>query len=273
MTSRQVQTAGSHALLGTLSIIFLLPIASVVIAALHESGSFVRGFKWPETFHWSNFTTAWTDAGLGRLFRASAVIAVAVVPLAVVLATLAGYSLALLRPPGGRALRGVFLVGLAIPVEAVVVPLYFSLSDLGLTDTYLSVILAEAALFMPFGTLWMLTNFEGVPREIVEAARIDGASSMAALTKVLLPLSWPSITTLAALFFMWSWNQFLLVLVLIQDPQKRTVPSGLSRFVGEFTTNIPLLSASTLMAITPVLVVYLAFQRTFLRGMLQGAFR
>jgi raffinose/stachyose/melibiose transport system permease protein len=94
-----------------------------------------------------------------------------------------------------------------------------------------------------------------------------------ALTKVLLPLSWPSIATLAALFFMWSWNQFLLVLVLIQDPEKRTVPSGLSRFVGEFTTNIPLLSASTLMAITPVLVVYLAFQRTFVRGMLQGAFR
>jgi ABC-type glycerol-3-phosphate transport system permease component len=119
----------------------------------------------------------------------------------------------------------------------------------------------------------MMTNFEVVPREIVEAARIDGASTFAALTKVLLPLSWPSIATLAALFFMWSWNQFLLVLVLIQDPDKRTLPSGLSRFVGEFSTDVPLLSASTLMAITPVLVVYLAFQRTFVRGMLQGALR
>jgi raffinose/stachyose/melibiose transport system permease protein len=273
VTSTRAQTVGTHALLGTLSVIFLLPIASVLVAALHESGSFVRGFDWPDTFNWDNFITAWTDAGLGRLFRASAVIAAGVVPLAVVLATLAGYGLALLSPPGGRVLRVVFLIGLAIPVEAIVVPLYFSLSDLGLTDSYVSVILAETALFMPFGTLWMLTNFEGLPREIVEAARIDGASSVTALTKVLLPLSWPSIATLAALFFMWSWNQFLLVLVLIQDPEKRTVPSGLSRFVGEFTTNIPLLSASTLMAITPVLVVYLAFQRTFVRGMLQGAFR
>ena len=164
-------------------------------------------------------------------------------------------------------------MGLAIPLEAIVVPLYFTLDDVGLTDSYVSVILAEAALFMPFGTLWMMTNFEGVPREIVEAARIDGASPFAALTKVLLPLSWPSIATLAALFFMWSWNQFLLVLVLIQDPDKRTLPSGLSRFVGEYSTDVPLLSASTLMAITPVLVVYLAFQRTFVRGMLQGALR
>jgi ABC-type glycerol-3-phosphate transport system permease component len=273
VTSTRAHAAGSHALLGTLSIIFLLPIASMLIAALHESGSFLRGFSWPETFHWDNFVTVWTDAGLGQLFRASIVIAAGVVPLAIVLATLAGYGLALLRPPGGRALRGMFLLGLAIPVEAVVVPLYFSLSDLGLTDSYVSVILAETALFMPFGTLWMLTNFEGVPREIVEAARIDGASPVAALTKVLLPLSWPSITTLAALFFMWSWNQFLLVLVLIQDPDKRTVPSGLSRFIGEFTTNVPLLSAATLLAITPVLVVYLAFQRTFARGLLQGSLR
>jgi ABC-type glycerol-3-phosphate transport system permease component len=273
MRQTRLQTAGTHALLGTLSIIFLLPIASVVIAALHESGTFVRGFSWPETLNWDNFAAAWSDAGLSRLFRASAIIAVAVVPLSLLMATLAGYGLALLRPPGGRTLRGVFLMGLAIPLEAIVVPLYFTLDDVGLTDSYVSVILAEAALFMPFGTLWMMTNFEGVPREIVEAARIDGASPFAALTKVLLPLSWPSIATLAALFFMWSWNQFLLVLVLIQDPDKRTLPSGLSRFVGEFSTDVPLLSASTLMAITPVLVVYLAFQRTFVRGMLQGALR
>jgi ABC-type glycerol-3-phosphate transport system permease component len=269
----RLQRAGSHALLGTLSIIFLLPVASVLVAALHESGSFVRGFSWPETLNWDNFVAAWTNAGLGRLVRSSAVIAAGVVPLAIILATLAGYALALLRPPGSRTMRGLFLAGLAIPMEAIVVPLYFTLNDLGMTDSYVSVILAEAALFMPFGTLWMLTNFEGVPKELVESARIDGASPFAALTKVLLPLSWPSIATLAALFFMWSWNQFLLVLVLIQDPEKRTVPSGLSRFVGEFTTDIPLLSASTLMAITPVLVVYVAFQRTFVRGMLQGALK
>jgi raffinose/stachyose/melibiose transport system permease protein len=106
---------------------------------------------------------------------------------------------------------------------------------------------------------------------LVEAARIDGASPFAVLRRVLLPLSWPSMATLAALIFMWSWNQFLLVLVLLQDPDKRTVPSALSRFVGEYTTNVPLLAAATLMAIAPILVVYFAFQRTFVTGLLQGS--
>lgn len=271
MRAGRLQTAGTHALLGTLSIIFLLPIVSMVVAALNESGSFVRGFSWPDSLQWGNFADAWSDAGLSRLFRVSVLIAAVVVPLAIVLAALAGYGLAMMRPPGSRAIRGAFLAGLAIPFEAIIVPLYFSLRDLHLTDTYVAVIGAEAALFMPFGTLWMMTTFEGVPREIVEAARIDGASAWATMTKVMLPLSAPSIGTLAALFFMWSWNQFFLVLVLIQDPDMRTVPSGLSRFVGEYTTNVPLLSAATLMAIAPVLIVYVAFQRTFVRGMLQGA--
>lgn len=266
-------TVRTHTLLGTLAIIFIVPLLSMFFAALQPSGSFVRGFTVPESWNWGNFAEAWRTARLGSLFRSSLIIAAVVVPLSIVLATLAGYGLALLRPPGARTLRAGFLLGLAIPVEVIVIPLYFSLLDLGFTNSYTSVIMAETALFMPFGTLWMMTNFEALPRELVESARVDGASAFATLRRILLPLSWPSIATLAALVFMWSWNQFLLVLVLLQDPDKRTVPSGLSRFVGEYTTNIPLLSAATLMAIAPILVVYVAFQRTFVRGMLQGAIK
>jgi ABC-type glycerol-3-phosphate transport system permease component len=263
----------SHALLGTMSIIFLVPLVSLFLAALQPSGTFVRGFSIPKSWNWGNFTEAWSGAGLGTFFRSSVIVAIAVVPLSVVLATLAGYGLAMLRPPGSRPLRGLFLLGLAIPVEVIVIPLHFMLKDSTLNDTYTSVILAETALFMPFGTLWMMTNFEALPRELSESARIDGASPVAALRRILLPLSWPSIGTLAALIFMWSWNQFLLVLVLIQDPEKRTVPSGLSRFVGEYSTNVQQLSAATLMAIAPILVVYIAFQRTFVTGMLQGTLK
>ena len=265
------QTARTHVLLGTLSIIFLFPLAGMLLAALHADGSFVQGFSLPEELHWRNLTAVWTDAGMSGLFSSSLIIAAGVVPLAMALATLAGYGLALLNPPGGLALRLILLLGLALPIEAIIVPLYYMLLDIGLTNTYTAVILTEVALFLPFGSLWMMTNFQALPRELVESARIDGARAMAALTRVLLPLSWPSLATLAALFFMWSWNQFLVVLVLIQDPDKRTVPSGLSSFIGEYTTNIPMLAAATLVAIMPVLIVYVAFQRTFVRGMLQGA--
>lgn len=267
------ETARIHTILGTLSIIFLFPLAGMLLAALHPDGSFVQGFRWPEELHWGNFISVWSDAGMSSLFASSVIIAAAVVPAAMILATLAGYGLALLNPPGGPTLRLLLLLGLALPIEAIIVPLYYMLLDVGLTNTYLSVVLVEIALFLPFGTLWMLTNFEALPRELVESARVDGASPLKALTMVLLPVSWPSLATLAALFFMWSWNQFLVVLVLIQDPEMRTVPAGLSRFIGEYTTNIPLLTAATLVAVLPVLIVYLAFQRTFVRGILQGAIR
>ena len=273
MRSARVRAVRTHALLGTFAIIFLAPLVSLFLAALQPSGTFVRGFAIPRSLHWSNFVDAWNDAELGGMFRSSAIVAVVVVPLAVLLATLAGYGLAMLRPPGTRPLRLLLLLGLAIPVEIIVIPLYYTLREFDLTDTYLSVMLAEVGLFMPFGTLWMLTNFEALPRELTESARIDGASPFVTMRRILLPLSWPSIGTLAALMFMWSWNQFLLVLVLIQDPGKRTLPSGLSRFVGEYTTNVPLLSAATLMAIAPILAVYVAFQRTFANGMLQGTLK
>ena len=265
------QQARTHVVLGTLSIIFLFPLVGMLLAALHPDGSFVQGFSLPEQLHWGNLISVWSDAGMSSLFLSSLTIAAGVVPLALILATLAGYGLALLNPPGGLGLRLVLLMGLALPIEAIIIPLYYMLRDVGLTNTYSAVILVEVALFLPFGTLWMMTNFQALPRELVESARVDGAKSMAALTNVLLPLSGPSIATLAALFFMWSWNQFLVVLVLIRDPGKRTVPSGLSSFIGEYTTNIPMLAAATLVAILPVLIVYVAFQRTFVRGMLQGA--
>jgi ABC-type glycerol-3-phosphate transport system permease component len=265
------RTIRAHTLLGTLSVIFLVPLVSLFFAALQPSGSFVQGFTVPDSWNWGNFVDAWRSAGLSGVFTSSVIIAAVVVPAAVALASLAGYGLAILRPPGARPIRAALLLGLAIPVEVVVIPLYYWFRDLGLSDTFTAVILAETALFMPFGTLWMMTNFESLPTELVEAARIDGASPVALLRRVLLPLSWPSIATLAALIFMWSWNQFLLVLVLLQDPDKRTVPSGLSRFVGEYTTNVPLLAAATLTAITPILAVYFAFQRTFVTGLLQGS--
>jgi raffinose/stachyose/melibiose transport system permease protein len=259
--------------LGTLSIIFLFPLAGMLLAALHPGGSFVQGFSLPAQLHWQNLVAVWSDAGMSGLFASSLIIAAAVVPLTLLLATLAGYGLALLNPPGGIGLRLVLILGLAMPIEAIIVPLYYMLRGFGLTDTYTAVVFVEVALFLPFGSLWMMTNFEALPRELVESARVDGARPLASLTKVLLPLSGPSMATLAALFFMWSWNQFLIVLVLIRDPDKRTVPSGLSSFIGEYTTNIPMLAAATLVAIMPVLVVYVAFQRTFVRGMLQGAIR
>jgi len=126
---------------------------------------------------------------------------------------------------------------------------------------------------MPFGAFWMRNHFANSAPALIEAAQVDGASSFTVLTKVLLPNARPALSTLAVLYFMWSWNQFLLVLIMIQDPARETAPLGLALFVGQYTTNLPLLSAGTLIVIAPVMVVYMFFQRQFIAGVAHGAIK
>ncbi|WP_327583066.1 carbohydrate ABC transporter permease [Nonomuraea sp. NBC_00507] len=262
-----------YGVLVLLAVMILVPFAGIILAALHPPGSQLNGLSIPDQWSWENFTLAWERGNMTALMRSSLLIAVFVVPLSVVLATLAGYGLAILRVWGHRTLSFAFVMGLTLPIELIVVALYFNLREVGLTNSYVGIILAEAALFMPFGVYWMQTHFSNVPEELVEAARIDGARDLIVLARVLVPISWPAITTLSVLYFMWSWNQFMLVLVMMQDPDRRTAPSGLGLFVGEHTTDIPLLGAACLIVIAPIVVVYLLFQRSFVSGITQGAIK
>ncbi|MEO3867251.1 carbohydrate ABC transporter permease [Nonomuraea sp. B12E4] len=260
-----------YGVLVLLAVMVLLPFAGIVLAALHPPGSQISGLSLPEEWSWQNFALAWERGNFSNLMASSVLIAVCVVPLTVVLATLAAYGLTVLRVWGHRTLSAGFVLGLTLPVELVVVALYFNLRQVGLTDSYVGIVLAEAALFLPFGVYWMQAHFSGVPGGLVEAARIDGARDLVVLLRVLLPISWPAITTLSVLYFMWSWNQFLLVLVMMQNPDERTAPTGLGLFVGQYSTDIPLLAAASLIVIAPIVLVYLTFQRSFVEGITRGA--
>nr|WP_243274805.1 carbohydrate ABC transporter permease [Streptomyces albus] len=240
---------------------------------MQPSGEPVVGMAWPERWSLDNYRQAWTVAGFSDLMRSSLIIALGVVPATVVLSGLAGYALGTMRLPGGDGVAALFVAGLTIPVELVVVPLYFDLRGVGLTDSYLGVVLVEIALFLPFGVFWMRTHFRTTPPSLVEAALIDGASSWTILVRVLLPPARPALSTLGVLVFMWSWNQFLLVLVLVQDATKRTAPAGLGFFVGQNNTDVPMLAAGTILVMLPITLAYLLFQRSFVAGLLQGALK
>ncbi|WP_436497176.1 carbohydrate ABC transporter permease [Actinokineospora sp. HUAS TT18] len=256
-------------LLAAASVLF--PFLAILSAALQPPTNLAPGLDWPSDPHWENFATAWTTAGFGSLLKSSAIVAVGVVPVAVVLSTLAGYGLATSRSRLKGVLFALLMVGLALPYEAIVIPLYYDLRSVGLLNSYWALILPLIGAYMPFGVFWMRAHFESLPPELTEAAAIDGASSWRTLVSVLLPTARPALTTLALLFFMWAWNQFLLALILIQDPAMRTAPAGLGKFVQQFGKNIPLLSAGTLIVITPIVLLYLFFQRHFVKGILQGA--
>lgn len=262
-----------YGLLSLLAVVILLPFLGILLAALHPSDSQVSGVSLPEQWSWENFRLAWEAGNFTDLMTSSLIISLGVVPLTVAFATMAGFALAILGAWGGRVLSIGFVLGLTLPVELLVIALYYNLREVGLTDAYLGVILAEVALFLPFGVYWMQSHFSGVPKDLVEAARMDGAKNRTVLMRVLLPISWPAITTLTVLVFMWSWNQFLLILVMMQDPSMRTAPTGLGFFVGQYGTNIPLLAAASLIVIAPIVVVYLAFQRSFVSGITRGAIK
>ncbi|HLS13121.1 MAG TPA: carbohydrate ABC transporter permease [Beutenbergiaceae bacterium] len=273
MRTRNFGLSARYVVLFVLALMILLPFVSIVLAALHSPGSTVSGLGLPETWHWENFALAWEAGGYSDLMRSSFIISGGVVPLVAICAILAGYALGVLKAWGGKPISILFVLGLTLPVELIVIALYYNLSNVGLTNNYLGVILAEVALFLPFGVYWMQSHFSSMPAELVEAGRLDGARDLSVLRRVLLPISWPAITTLAVLVFMWSWNQFLLVIVLMQDPSMRTAPGGLGFFVGQYSTDIPLLSAATIITIAPIVLVYLLFQRNFISGITQGAIK
>jgi raffinose/stachyose/melibiose transport system permease protein len=269
MTSR-TELAMGYVVLGVFSLIALLPIAGIVFTALQDphGGASFGSF---DGLHFGNFKDAWEQGHFGSYLKSSVIVAVAVVSVAGVFSIMSGYAFGLMRFRGQNALFYVFLLGLMVPMEAIIVPLYYDFRDLGLTNTYWGLILPQIATSVAFGTFWMRAFFRGVPRSLVEAARIDGASSWFTLWRVLLPLARPAVLTMTVLLFMWTWNEFLLALVMVSDDNLRTAPLGLSFFQGRNTSDLTLMSAGSVIVALPVVIVYVFLQRHFIRGMLAGA--
>jgi raffinose/stachyose/melibiose transport system permease protein len=178
-----------------------------------------------------------------------------------------------MRFRGVDALFYLILLGIMMPSEAIVVPLYFDLRSLGLTDTFWAVVLPQIAQSVAFGTFWMRAYFRSSSRDLVEAARLDGASTRRILWQVLVPLARPAIVTMMVLVFMWTWNEFLIPLVMVTDENLRTAPLGLAFFQGQYTQGFTLLAAGAVIVATPVVALYLFLQRHFIAGMLEGAVR
>ncbi len=269
MTSRTEQALG-YAILGLFSIIALFPIAGIVLTSLQDPDG-LAAFGTFDGLHFSNFADAWDEGNFGTYLKSSVIVTSVVVVVAGVLSILAGYAFGQMRFRGATVLFYLFLLGLMVPMEAIVVPLYYDFREWGLTNTYWGLILPQVGTSVAFGTFWMRAFFRGVPRSLVEAARIDGASSWFTLWRVLLPLARPAVLTMTVLLFMWTWNEFLLALVMVSDEGLRTAPLGLSFFQGRNTSDLTLMAAGSVIVALPVVVLYVFLQRHFIRGMLAGA--
>lgn len=251
----------NHAVLALFAVIAVFPMIGIVAQALQLPHA-----------DFAAFGTAWREGHFAAYLRNSVIVTAVTVVVAAVLSIMAGYALGTMRFRGSGALFLLFLAGLTIPTEAIVVPLYFDLRSAGLDNTYAGLILPQVAMSVAFGTFWMRAYFRSVPPSLLEAARIDGASSWTTLWRVLVPVGRPAILTMLLLTTMWTWNEFLLPLVIINsDEGLRTAPLGLSFFQGSHKTDYSLLMAGALIIAAPIVIVYVFLQRQFIAGMLSGA--
>ena len=271
MTARREQWLG-YGVLAAFTIAALYPMLSILLLAFHRKSDLVTGFSIPDHLSFDTFSRAWSEGGFDHGLVNSFIVAASVALVTAVLATPAGYAFGTMRFRGSSALFYLLLIGLIFPYEATVIPLYYVFNDAGITDTLWALILPQIGLSIPFGVFWMRAFFRSTPMPLVEASRLDGASSLTTMWRVLLPQAKPALTTLVVLVFMWTWNEFLLALVMIQSDSLRTAPLGLAIFSGANRQQDPTLTAAAAVLVAlPIVIVYVFLQRSFIRGMFAGA--
>lgn len=274
MSIRWKRLLPRYLVLTVFMLIVLLPVWGMLMTAFKTDTQITTSpFSLPQTWTLENFRQAWTVGKFSVFFKNSVIVTTAVVVSSVFLSTLSGYAFGQLPMPGKKLLFPLMLLGYMVPFEAVIIPLYNWMNALGLRNTYWALILPQIGLSVSFGTLWMSSFFENTPQELVDAATIDGCNRWQTLWLILSPLARPATTTLVVLIFMWTWNEFLLALVMVQTEAMRTLPVGLAFFQGKYTSNLSLMAAGAIIVALPTVLIYIIFQRFFIRGMLGGAIK
>ena len=250
----------------------LLPLAFMAVTAFRKQSDWdANKLGLPTTFSFGSFERAWSGATIGTYFRNSLIVTLGTVVLTVVCSTLAGYSFSKLHWHGRGVVYFSVLAWIAIPPLLLIVPLYVEIVNLGLLDTYWSVILLYTALNLPFNVYLMAAFFRSLPDELLEAARIDGAGLHRSFLQIMVPLARPALATLCIFNFLWAWNEFLYALLLLTSDNVKTLTVGVLQLQGRFTTDYPALMAGLLITSLPVVGVYLLFQRHLVRAIVAGA--
>lgn len=271
--NRQLVTGfGKQAVLLFFTLVALYPVLVTVFTALRPAADVMRSpFGLPTELFLDNLTTAWTRGRFASYLLNSVIITVPTVVGVVVLSCLAGYGISRFRFPGRNVMFYAILLGLTVPFQSVMIPLFYQLLAMGLLSTYWAVILPGIAFGLPFGIFLMQAFFEDLPRELSDAGRVDGCSEWRIFHSIMLPLAWPAVSTLIVFQFVRTWNEFLMPLLYLQNEDLRPVPLGLMFFQGAYTRDIGLISAGVTIALLPVVIIYLIFQRQFVKGLTAGA--
>jgi len=257
----------AYALLTIYSILVALPLVWMVLSSTKNTRElFSAPFALPADPQWSNFAKAW-QSGISHYLLNSLIVTSVSVILIVLFSALAAYALARLNFPGRVPIFLLLIAGFAIPVHTVLVPLYRSLNFLGLLNTHAGLIAPYVAFGIPFSVLLLYAFFLEFPPEIEDAARIDGCNTLQMVFQVVMPLSMPALVSVTIFQTVFLWNEFSQALIVIRDDALRTIPLGLTKFQGQWSTNWTLMLASLSMATLPVLLLFIVLQKQFIRSL------
>lgn len=257
----------TYLLLSLYSVVIAMPLVWLVFSSgktMREM--FAAPFSPPSAIQWTNFSNAWTS-GISRYLVNSLVITGVSVALIVVVSAMAAYAFARLDFPGRKPLYLILIAGFAIPVHTTLVPLYRTLNGAGLLNTFPGVIGPYVAFGIPFSILLLYAFFAEFPSEIEDAARIDGCGTWQMVFRIVLPLSLPGLASVAIFQSVFLWNEFSLALIVLTNDAMRTIPLGLTRFQGEWTTNWTSLLAAVTLASLPMLIIFVLLQKQFINSL------
>lgn len=224
---------------------------------------FSSPFDLPQNPQWSNFSLAW-ESGISEYLLNSFIVTGGSVSAIVIVSGMAAYALARMRFVGRVPIYLLLVAGFAVPIHTTLVPLYRGLNSVGLVNTFPGLMGPYIAFGIPFSVLLLFAFFAEFPGEIEDAARIDGCNTRQMLFRIVLPLSAPGLSSVAIFQSVFLWNEFALALIIISEDALRTIPLGLTKFQGQWTTNWPALLAAVTLSSLPMLIIYLLLQKQFL---------
>lgn len=257
-------SAARYILAGLLALLLLVPLLWALSGVLHTNATlFAVPFSWiPRPPHFENFVQAWTSGNFGMQTINSFAVAIVISVLGVSLGQMAGYSLAKMRFLGRDLIFWSIISTLTLPFPAIMVPVFVVARYLGIVNTYLGIIVP--GLITAQIVFFMRQYLASVPQELLDAARVDGASEFGIYWRIVVPMAWPVTAAMGILTFVGSWNNLLWPLIVIQSPQLFTLPIGLTLFSTQYFTNYVDVLALSLVSIVPVIVLFLIVRRRLL---------
>jgi raffinose/stachyose/melibiose transport system permease protein len=258
-----------------LLVVFLFPFILAAANAIKTPADYAaRGAIWvPQSFSLSALVAFWQNVDFTRKLINSAVLSACVAVFGTLLSMLNAYAIGIGRIKGGGVLLVLLLIGVMIPQEALVYPLYIMAKATRLFDSLLACVIVFSVLQSTFGTYLLSSVLSAFPAEIIEAAKVDGANSWQVLWYIVVPVLRPTLAVLGTFFFIWTWNEFLLPLVLLVSNDNQTVSVAMGVLSGQFVSDPTSIAAAALLGMAPTVIFFLIFQRTLTRGVTVGAIK